>query len=261
MPRDIIIALIEYMGVIAVTMILSLSPAWKQKRAVKFVYRQREGFIALALVGLVTAIPAIIHSQIPSSIFTPPVPTGGGVNPAQDFQYSIDQFVRQAELCVLTALPFLLALAIRRQPWLSAGLGKATWRPSLTLGVALALITIFLTGKTYAILGGLTPGHWLYLAAMAALGFTEELIFRGYLQLRLVDWLGENGGWVASSGVYALWQLPNLIWVEQNPFPLIALRWGMTLVFGLVLGWIMKKTGSIIAPAIYHAIHNWVAIL
>ncbi|HEX9011882.1 MAG TPA: CPBP family intramembrane glutamic endopeptidase, partial [Anaerolineaceae bacterium] len=156
--------------------------------------------------------------------------------------------------------PFLLALAVRRQPLLSAGLSRRALRPGLELGVALGLITIFLTNRTYTLMNGLTTAQGLYFAAALVGAFAEEFIFRGYIQLRLMDWLGETWGWLGAAVLFALWRVPQALAAGTTGTALAA-SLAALLLFGLLLGWIMRRSGSILATALYHAVHNWILIL
>ena len=263
MMQSLLPTLVEWMGVIAVTLLLSLSPAFQRRRPVQFVYPRREGIIAISLAVLSALLAAVLFSSFFSGAALPSDPlTSPTAPPAnQPFTYSLAQLVQQAELALVAAAPFLLALAIRRQPLLSAGLSRASLRPGLQLGAALALITIFLTNKIYAIINGLTQAELLYLVAMLIVGLAEEFIFRGYIQLRLMGWLGEIQGWLLAAAIYALWHLPQKLILEGAALPQLGLSLAYLFVFGLLLGWIMRKSGSVLATGIYHAVHNWIQIL
>ncbi|HEY3344898.1 MAG TPA: CPBP family intramembrane glutamic endopeptidase [Anaerolineaceae bacterium] len=260
MPNSqLIIFLVEWMGVVAVTLLLSLSPAFKTRRPVKFVFARREVIIALALFVAITAFLGFVVSRSQQPIL-PPVSLAL-TNPRTTFVYTPDDLLRQAALTGAMLIPFLLALAIRRQPLLSAGLSRRVLKPGLQLGAALALITIFLTNKTYSILYGLSTSQGIYLVAMLVVAFVEEFIFRGYIQLRLMDWLGETWGWIATAVLFVVWQLPQRLLVEGGTLADTAIRLGVMLVFGLLLGWIMRRSGSVLATTLFHAAHNWIMVL
>lgn len=243
------------MGVVAVTLIAGLSPRFR-RRPLIFAYPLREGVVALGGLLLVAAILWTGFPGFPTPAYAAPVVSGD-----RPLRYSRDDFLRQVTVAVLAAAPFILAMIVRRQPPLSAGWGKATRSPSLLLGLALGLITLFLRGKVYAILNGVSPGEIYYLVAALAVSLATEFIFRGFVQLRLAGWLGEIPGWLATSALYALFQLPQTILVyDANPA-----QWGVqiarALVAGLVYGWVMRKSGHILAPAIYSAFHTWALVL
>jgi membrane protease YdiL (CAAX protease family) len=98
------------------------------------------------------------------------------------------------------------------------------------------------TGRTVACVVGYT--------------FCEETIFRGYIQLRLNSYLGAKWGWLATAGLFLLWQLPGRLWlfpVDQLWQPVL-----IATVQGLLCGWMMKKTGHVASSAIFRAFSGWI---
>jgi len=85
---------------------------------------------------------------------------------------------------------------------------------------------------------------------MLSVGFTEEAMFRGYLQLRLTAWLGTRRGWVLTAIVFTICHIGGSI------FNLVAV-----FIIGLVYGWIMQKSENIVGLSIWHAFTDWVWIL
>jgi membrane protease YdiL (CAAX protease family) len=253
MINTILLQIAEWAGVIAVTMILALSPAFK-RRPLIFQYRQREGLVSLGLFILTWA------GMWAAAVYLPQAPVSGT---GKDLAFSVDDLARQAGIALLFLAPFGLALLIRRQPLLSVGLGQRTLRASLYLGIALALMTVFLQGKINSIIyGGITTASTNYLLAVLVTAFVEEAIFRGFIQLRLVGWLGETWGWLATTGLFVLWRLPlKLLQVGGVSLPDLALYLGLIFGSGLVLGWVMRKSGNILAPWLYHAFSAWLAVL
>jgi membrane protease YdiL (CAAX protease family) len=248
---DQLILLVELMGVVAITMLLGMSPRF-QRRPLAFQFPRREAIISFSLALVVGVGLWIIYARLPITL--PSIP--------KTFQFSLDQLLRQVMVAVVIALPFAAAIIIRGQPWRSAGVGKQTLRPSLQLGLALGVITIFLRGKLYSILGGLSLSEIYFLVAMLAIGFAEEFAFRGYIQPRLAGWMGERWGWIVTALIFTLCHIPGQILVAGLTTPAAL---GLSLldlfVFGLVQGWIMRKSGNITASGLYYAIHLWVMYL
>jgi membrane protease YdiL (CAAX protease family) len=255
--------LVEFAGVVAVTILLALSPAFQRRRPLIFAYPRREGLVALGIFAAVVAILIALALQFPQSPIDPAIPAhplgqAGAVTP---FQFGSSQLSRQFFFSLALALPALLALLVRQQPLLSAGLPRPTIRAGLEMGLGLALISLFLASKTNAILNGLSVDQWTYLGAMLAAGLAVEFVFRGFIQLRLVAWLGPIWGWIAASGLYAVGQIPQKLIVEHNTLPELGVSLALLFAFGLLLGWIMRKSGNVLAPGIYHAFHNWLMVL
>ncbi len=257
--NQLFIFAIEWMGVIAVTLLLSLSPAFKKRKPVKFVYPRREGFVALGLFALILVFQVLFITQTHQSALPPTVPPVA--SPRANFAFTPDDLLRQVAVMAGAIAPFLLALAVRRQPLLSVGMARWSWRIGFELGAALAIIAIFLTNRTYSILNGLTSAQGFFFVAMLVVGFAEEFVFRGFIQLRLAGWLGDLWGWLATAALYTLWQLPQKLLVEHVALPDLALHLAITLAFALILGWIMRRSGSTLATGLYHAVHNWILVL
>ncbi len=240
--------LAEILGVVAVTMLLGLSPLFK-RRPLVFKYPRREVAVSLGLALLLLAGLWLIYSRM--TVIPPTVLTTA--------PFSTTQLIQQVLIALFIAVPVAAALIIRGQPARSAGLGSQTLRPSIQLAIALGVITIFLRGKIYNILDGISPSEFYLLLAMLAIGFAEEFAFRGYIQPRLSGWIGERWGWVATALIFTLVHIPDRILAAHLASPTdLALSLLDLLVLGLLLGWIMRKSGNLLAPGLYHAIHLWV---
>jgi membrane protease YdiL (CAAX protease family) len=243
--------LAELIGVIAVAMLLGLSPRFK-RRPLAFKYPRREALISLILVILLTGGLWLIFTRWTMDLSSA----------AAALTFNTGQLTSLFLVALVIAGPFLVALLVRGQPWRSAGLGTKTLSPSIQLGLALAVITIFLRGKIYTLIDGISSSEVLLLAAFVMLGFAEEFAFRGYVQPRLSAWWGERVGWVSAALLYTLWRIPQQILVYHVRDPqLLAISLFDLLVFALIQGWIMRKCGNVVAPAMYNAFHSWVMFI
>jgi membrane protease YdiL (CAAX protease family) len=263
MVNQLLLYLVEFAGVVAVTILLALSPAFQRRRPLIFAYPRREGLVALGIFVVVVAILTGLALSFPQSPIDPATPAHplGQTGTEAPFRFGSGQLSRQFFFSLALALPALLALLVRKQPLLSAGLPRPTMRAGLEMGLGLALISLFLASKTNTILNGLSVDQWTYLGAMLAAGLAAEFVFRGFIQLRMMAWLGPAWGWIATSGLYAIGQIPQKLLVEHNTLPELGASLGLLFAFGLLLGWIMRKSGNVLAPGIYHAFHNWLMVL
>jgi len=75
----------------------------------------------------------------------------------------------------------------------------------------------------------------------------------------LMSHFGQNWGWLATSVLFLLWQLPGRAWLgnlsESWPAILIAL------VQSLLVGWIMKKTYHVSASLLFRAVSSWLLFI
>lgn len=238
----------EWAGVIAVIMLLVLSPRF-QRRPLIFKYPRREALVALGLAAVLIAAWWMLFRVVA-------LPAPDSIAGKEGFIYTLDELLRQVLFSFASAGLFYLALLVRQQPLLSAGLHPKTFKNSLQLGFALSLLSIFLRGKIGSIVEGVTPAHGYYLIAMLALAFANEFIFRGFIQPRLSAWWGEIPGWLAAAVLFTAANLPQLF-LSASAMPM-TLRAASLLAFGLVQGYAMRKTGNIAGLTLYHAVHNWI---
>ncbi len=233
----------EWLGVIAVLMLATLSPRFKRPPLV-FKYARRDGLWALGLFALILAVAIAFAWAAPQ--FFPGV-----------FSENLLPLANRMLLALVCVAPFMIALLWRRQPWRSIGWNRAMLMPSLQLGFALAFLTIFLRGKFNALFTvmGTDAINALWMWLLAALA--EETIFRGYLQLRFTTWWGQRAAWLGTAALFLLWQLPR--WVA-SPQTLV-----LNLVIGaaqaLLCGWIMRQSGNVVASALYRAVSEWLMFL
>jgi membrane protease YdiL (CAAX protease family) len=172
----------------------------------------------------------------------------------------------QAVTALLLLGPAFLAMRRRREPWASVRVWRHNLGSSLIVGAFVALLTVVSIvfdserdpGQVIARLGS---GHlWAFLQ-YGVVGFGEELAFRGYLQTRLVAWLGRAPGWVLASVLMALAHVGQRLTVGGMS-RLDALGSSASLIpISLFLGYVMLRTENIVAPAVAHTFANWVGTL
>jgi membrane protease YdiL (CAAX protease family) len=234
----------EWLGVVAVAMIVGISPMVKKIRRIEFKYPQREFNFALTLFVVIYVFAFLYFS---TTIFNFLKTIAGG--------FPGGEIAERMLLAVIGLIPFLVALIARGQPFKSIGWGRENFRIGLLVGLMLALLTIFLRGKFMTILAGVTTEQLGVLGVLLIFSLAEETIFRGYIQLRLNSKFGERWGWLVTVGLFMLWQLPGRIGAtsltEMGPTLLILL------IQALILGFVMKKSGHVLAPALYRAVALW----
>jgi membrane protease YdiL (CAAX protease family) len=238
----------EWLGALAVTMIVSVSPLLKKIRQVEYRFPQREATFALSLFALIYLVafqyftnPALAFAKKAASAFA------GG---------ELAEHMLLAAVCLV---PFLLALLLRGQPFKSIGWAKDNLKAGATLGALLAVVTLFLRGKFTTLLNGISSEQGSLLLVWLILAIAEEMIFRGYIQSRIAALLGTTWGWLATAGLFVLWQLPGRLWV--SPF---ADYWQVLVIAaiqGLLLGWIMRKSNHVLAPILYRVAAGWLLLI
>jgi len=238
----------EWLGAFATAWLLSISPRFKRP-PLGFKYPRRDGFIALSLSALV-----LVFSFFYYSYYAPVFPEPMRIDPAP--VHDLNQALIVAGICLL---PFIISLVLRRQPIRSLGWNRTFFTPGLQVGFALAILTIFLNNRFMDVLSGKVFEQLTPLLFALGISLIEESIFRGYIQQRLAWWLGPVPGILLTAAISTLWHLP--VWLNRLDTITILTLFGLTFIQALVLGWIMRKTGHVVAPALYRAVSIWMQFI
>lgn len=230
----------EAIGVIAVVMLLGLSPRFKH-RAVIFRSARYEGWTSLGLFGAVLTLTYVLFPWQGLSTFVP-------------VQLE-DLWPRLAVSLVGAGLILLVVLVLRRQPLLSVLLGRKTLGAAFQMGLALVFLSIFLRAKIRALFGGIGEDAVTALFAWAGIAAGQEIVLRGYLQTRLMGWLGNTFGWLLASVLSVAWMLP--LWLPNANIGQAALFAGVALAQALLLGWIARRSGHLLAGILFYTITCW----
>ena len=121
-------------------------------------------------------------------------------------------------------------------------------------------LALFLRGKAFTILNGIEAAQANALVYYLLIGLVEETIFRGYLQLRFISSWGQWPAILVTALLYSLWQLPRILAQPQTTETAVV-QVAMIFVHGIVLGYLMHRTGNVLAPGIYHGVSSWLGIL
>jgi membrane protease YdiL (CAAX protease family) len=130
-------------------------------------------------------------------------------------------------------------------------LSRGRFRLGLIIGVTsflvFTIIGIYLTlGKGYPPdrIRELLP---VFLLISLADGFMEELLFRGLFLKRLGRFVGDNLANLVTATVFTFVHLGVSFAASLPTFLMIVF------LLGLIWGWIMQRTGSVLASALFHA--------
>ena len=236
----------EWMGAAAIAWILLSSPRLRRP-PLGFQFPRREGIMALSLFLLITTASFIIYATTPAEFsWSQPLPAPTLELPRALFMAGI------------TLIPVIVALVARGQPARSAGWNQTTLRTGSQIGLALALLTIFLRNRVFDVLGGVNSDSMPALLLSLGIAVAEETTFRGYIQPRLAAWVGQWPGLALSAALFSVWHLAA--WINSLPFATILILFGLTFAQGLVLGLVMRGAGHVLAPALYRAISIWLRV-
>ncbi len=122
-------------------------------------------------------------------------------------------------------------------------------------------MSILTSGGAPLLARGLTANQLWALPYFAVVGFGEEFLFRGYLQTRLVAWLGQWSGWLLASIVMAMMHIGQRVASMGLTSPEAVISSALLVPISLFMGYVMLRTGNIVAPGICHTFANWVGVL
>ena len=162
----------------------------------------------------------------------------------------------------ISFIPISLLIKTRKQSFETVGVTRKNMRLSLGMGLIISLLFLSFSTTPERLMDRLSAYNTLYaFIYYLSVGLGEELMFRGFLQLRCSIWLGEIKGLILASTIMALAHIPQRIFAVGLD-PLQALASAASLIpFSLLMGFFMVRTRNILGPAILHTIAAWTSVL
>jgi membrane protease YdiL (CAAX protease family) len=159
--------------------------------------------------------------------------------------------------------PVLYATHRRREPAATAGVSKEDLGRSLVMAaalvVALALGRSLTAGYPADAPGPTFGGPWA-LVQFGVVGFSEEFMYRGYLQQRLEAWLGNRRGWVLASVAMAMAHAGHRMAASGMSGGDALQSAAFLIPMSLFLGYVMLSTRNVAVPALLHTFINWAGV-
>jgi membrane protease YdiL (CAAX protease family) len=165
--------------------------------------------------------------------------------------------LRQALVAAVSLVPVLVALRSSRSGLDSVGLTRVNLGRSVAVGIALAAAWLLVSGSLDELMSP-RPEHASVLGAAAAVGFSEEIVWRGYVQSWLIRWIGTRRGVVLAATVFALFHIPQRLLVGVGGADLVV-QLLVVWILGAVLGVLQAATRNVVLPGILHTAIDWSA--
>ena len=181
-------------------------------------------------------------------------------------EYRFGNVISQFIVSSLFFAPSLITMRRRKEAWSSAGVTKHNLGKSLLLGALLSIFYLVLNILTNKLefrnlFNAFTLSHFWALATFFIVGLSEEFGFRGYLQTRLVAWLGKWSGWAIASILMALMHIVQRITI-MGMSETDAIIDSLSLIpTSLLLGYIMLRAENVMAGALFHTFIDWNSVL
>ncbi len=175
---------------------------------------------------------------------------------------AIDVLIQLVRSGVVVLLPLAIIVWLTRQSTISLGIRKEETSKMIALGVAPSTGFFFLFVLVAPLVGGgfasLTASSVAYgFIIFVLVGFSEELVWRGYVQTRLIARTTKVYGWIAASLLFSLWHLPINYLVYGGVAEAFAGSLFIQFPLGLGFGYIMIRSQNILPSSIYHLFYDW----
>jgi membrane protease YdiL (CAAX protease family) len=165
--------------------------------------------------------------------------------------------LRQILVVAASLVPLLVALRLTRAGLDSVGLTRTNLRRGVTVGGALAAGWLLLSGAFGDLLQPRVE-HALVLIGAMSVGFSEEIVWRGYLQTRLIDWIGTRNGIVLATAIFTLSHVPQRLLAGAGGMDLVV-QLVVLAILGGAFGVMQASTKNVILPGIVHTAIDWSA--
>lgn len=104
----------------------------------------------------------------------------------------------------------------------------------------------------------LETGVWV--KAVILVGFSEEVLFRGFLLNILNRWTGYRKANMIQSFLFLLIHFPGWILLNQFNYPGIIQNIVYVFMLALLLGYVLRKTGSLWSCLLIHSLSNFASL-
>ena len=131
----------------------------------------------------------------------------------------------------------------------------------LALGLIPSVVYVTVAGFVAPSLGGgfngLSSSLVYGLIVYTLVGFSEEIVWRGYVQTRLIALSGTSKGLVTTAMLFALFHFPTRFYLYSG----VALEGLVSAILlfpvSLLFGYMMLRSQNIIPSSIFHLLVNW----
>ena len=173
--------------------------------------------------------------------------------------------LRDAIAIAILLLPVVAALRFSKQSFTDVAITRRNLGKNLALGALTSLVLVLFLGGLSPFLGGgfagVSVATGYLLLSYVIIGFGEEIVFRGYIQTRLVASSGSVIGIGATSLCYAAYNFPLGYFCFSGNIPLALVYAVWRLSSGLLCGYAFHKSQSVLSSIIVHIFLVWGGLL
>lgn len=173
-------------------------------------------------------------------------------------------FLLQSLFYFLLTIIVMLVVLHNNENFQSIGITKVNLIKSCVLGILLGIIFLVVyqsNSKTNKLINIISIVSLIPFIKFFIVGFAEEIIFRGYLQTRLIAWQGTIKGCLLTAIIFSFFHLPQRLIFENMNLQSALMSCVSLIPSSLLLGYIMIKTENITAVSIFHTFINWTSTI
>ena len=171
--------------------------------------------------------------------------------------YTFVDVVGQAIVWGILLVPMLAGMMVNELGWRDLQYRRERVVSSVILGTVIGGIFLASGGKI-GLVSGIWSGWFIWgVLQFLVVGFAEETLFRGYVQVR---WVGARGwwrGWLLTSFVMSLFHVPILLGggalIHEASIEVLKI-----FPLSLLLGYSLQKSGNVVLPGV---IHLWLNVV
>lgn len=162
---------------------------------------------------------------------------------------------------LLQVLIILAVIIYRKEDISSIGITKKNIIKSLIIGTIIGITyyilvkNIFEVNKLMDVMSKESCNSFINM--LVVVGFGEEIISRGYLQTRLISWLGTMKGIFATAVIFSFSHLPQRVILGGLDFNSALVNCAFLIPVSLLMGYIFTKTKNIVTSSIFHTFVDW----
>lgn len=189
-----------------------------------------------------------------------------GISGNQHQEFGLWNVIRQIMVACLFFGPALIMLRGRHETWSSAGVTKHNIGKSVLLGVLVSAFMFLFNLLTKrldlgTLLRSTSLSDFWALMTFLVVGISEEFGFRGYLQTRLIAWLGTVWGLLLASTLMAVAHVVQRMTI-MGMSGTDAIMSSLSLIpVSLLFGFMMLRTDNIVAGTVLHGFIDWSSVV
>ena len=160
---------------------------------------------------------------------------------------------------LFTLSPVIIYIILKKEKMSSIGILRINFVKSICLGMISGMtffLLIYLFEQKNNINIYSTKNFKIFLEYFI-IAICEEILFRGYLQNKLVKYLGSKKGIIITAMIFSVFHFPQRILVEGLRYQEAILGIIALLPVSFMFGYIMYKTQNIMATSIFHTFINY----